>query len=313
MKQSCPSLLNSPIGVFDSGSGGLTILAGLQKHLPGESFVYLGDHANAPYGPRTNSEIYALTQRAVEKLFSQGCRLVILACNTAAAIALRKLQQDWLPEHYPGQTHSILGILVPTIEAVTGRPWLETPVVTARASSDRIGLFATEATVRSRSYDTEVGKRSETIRLYSQACAELVPAIEQSLRADRMDRLILGYARELLAQVPPSSNSRPLDKVLLGCTHYPLALASFKRAFEELLPEADRPDFICQPSLCALSLKSYLDRHAARLNHTAPNESLTGPVTTPLLLTSLDSAIDHSSLDSLAEQTLGTSCSFRRV
>ena len=312
MNHPCPALLNSPIGVFDSGSGGLTILADLRRHLPGESFVYLGDHANAPYGPRTNSEIYALTQRAVERLFNQGCRLVILACNTAAAIALRKLQQDWLPKHYPGHTHSILGILVPTIEAVTGRPWLEPPTCPG-LPPNRIGLFATEATVRSHSYDTEVSKRSSTIRLYSQPCAELVPAIEKNILTDRIDLLTLGYARELLTQVPPSSNSRPLDKVLLGCTHYPLALSSFRRAFEKLLPETDRPDFICQPSLCALSLKSYLDKHARRLNSVTTDGRTTTPVANTLLLTSLNSAIGDSSLNILAERTLGTPCSFRKA
>jgi len=146
------------IGVFDSGHGGLTILDELSAALPRQTFVYLGDHAHAPYGSRSGAEIYELTRRSVERLFEMGCRLVILACNTASAIALRKLQQEWLATHWPD--HRILGVVVPTIEAITAVTWLKRHAHlpdrvghverTAIRPARVVGVFATPATVRSK-------------------------------------------------------------------------------------------------------------------------------------------------------------------
>ena len=161
-----PIAMRPMIGVFDSGYGGLTVLRALVGALPDRTFLYLGDHAAAPYGNRSPDEIVMLTRTAVERLFGSGCRLVVLACNTAAAIALRKLQQEWLPIAYPD--HRILGVLVPMVEAITGQSWMSDPSGARRESPFRpartVAVFATRQTVASNAYPGEIGKRAPEYR-----------------------------------------------------------------------------------------------------------------------------------------------------
>lgn len=238
------------IGVFDSGHGGLTILEALQSRLPRQGFIYLGDHANAPYGQRDIDEIYTLTRQGVATLFGLGCTLVILACNTAAAVALRRLQQEWLPQHFPH--HRCLGILVPMIEEIAHNPWH------AMAGSndwaripETLGVFATPATVASGAYVEEVAKRAPRLRVHQQACPELAGMIEAGAGDGVLAPLIGTYVASLRAQLAGAV----LDSVVLGCTHYPLVEHLFRAA----LPENTR--IISQPQRTADSLTAYLFRH----------------------------------------------------
>lgn len=233
------------IGLFDSGHGGLTILRALTAQLPDRDFLYFGDHAHAPYGERTSPEIVALTRDAVALLFARGCKLVLLACNTAAAVALRTLQQEWLPTHAPERR--ILGVLVPTVEAVTGVPWLA-DTTTARAHT--IALFATRRTVASCAYPDEIKKRAPGIRLVQHACAGLVTLIEQGASRDDLRAAIQGHVRDLMAEL----GGRAPDAVMLGCTHYPLVAD----LFAEALPTGI--EIVSQPEIVARSLMEYLAR-----------------------------------------------------
>jgi glutamate racemase len=241
------------IGVFDSGHGGLTILRSLVTALPERSFVYLGDHAHAPYGGRSSAEIVDLTRSAVEMLFDIECDLVVLACNTAAAVALRTLQQDWLPVAY--EDRRILGVLVPTVEAVTGVPWLIDPAhVPAGRPQERpktIAVFATRRTVESNAYPEEVDKRASGIDLIQVACEGLVDLIERHAPRDVLRTAVHGYVGALTARLA----GKRLDAVLLGCTHYPLVAD----LFAEALPPG--VEILSQPDLVARSLADYLIRH----------------------------------------------------
>lgn len=238
------------IGVFDSGSGGLTILEALHRRMPDQDFLYLGDHANAPYGHRSNERIVDLTRDGVETLFEAGCSLVILACNTAAAVALRTLQQKWLPRAYPGRR--ILGVLVPMVEAITGVPWSqEHPGENiTRPDGKTILLFATQKTVNSGAYLEEVAKRAPNIRLVQKACPGLVDAIEGAAGPRPLTGLIEGYVLEALED----AGGKP-DAALLGCTHFPLV----RPYFEAALPEG--VELLSQPNVVATSLEGYLKRH----------------------------------------------------
>ena len=238
------------IGVFDSGHGGLTVLRALVDAAPGRAFVYLGDHAAAPYGPRSEEDIYRLTLQGVEHLFAQGSRLVILACNTAAAVALRRLQQEWLPGAYPGR--NVLGVLVPMVEAITRVPWMIDTVPPDHLAEPRtVGVFATQATVNSGSFPREIGKRAPSVRVVQQACPDLVPLIERGAADADIAPAVTRYAASLLAQL----EGQPLDAVVLGCTHYPLVAHFFAAA----LPPG--VEVLCQPTLAARSLDQYLERH----------------------------------------------------
>ena len=236
------------IGVFDSGSGGLTILEALHRRLPDQDFLYLGDHANAPYGHRSNEKIVEMTLEAVSTLFDAGCSLVILACNTAAAVALRTLQQKWLPHAYPGRR--ILGVLVPMVEAMTGVPWSQEHPGRAGARAKTILLFATLKTVRSGAYVEEVRKRAPSIRLVQKACPGLVDAIEGTAGPKPLAGLIEGYVEEALHE----AGGLP-DAALLGCTHFPLVRSYFEAAMPETI------EILSQPEVVAASLEDYLSRH----------------------------------------------------
>ncbi|KAA0582990.1 glutamate racemase [Azospirillum sp. Sh1] len=238
------------IGVFDSGHGGLTVLRALVDAAPDRPFVYLGDHAAAPYGPRSEDDIYRLTIAGMDRLFAQGCRLIVIACNTAAAVALRRLQQEWLPSAHPGR--NVLGVLVPMVEAITRVPWMIDTVPPDHLAEPRsVGIFATAATVNSGSFPREIGKRAPSVRVVQQACPDLVPLIERGASDAEIEPAVAGYVRVLLDKM----GSQPLDTVVLGCTHYPLVRHLFARA----LPQG--VEVLCQPTLTARSLEQYLDRH----------------------------------------------------
>lgn len=238
------------IGVFDSGHGGLTVLEALQQRLPRQGFIYLGDHANAPYGLRTPDEIVDLTRDGVATLFGLGCTLVILACNTAAAVALRRLQQEWLPDAFPN--HRCLGVLVPMIEEIAHNPWHATAGESDWARQpETLGVFATRATVASGAYVHEVEKRAPRLKVFQQACPDLAGLIEAGTEDGVLAPLVARYVGELLAQL----GDLTLDSVVLGCTHYPLVEHLFRAA----LPANTR--IVSQPLRTAASLTAYLFRH----------------------------------------------------
>jgi glutamate racemase len=286
-----------PIGVFDSGHGGLTVLRGLVDRLPRQPFIYLGDHAHAPYGQRTGPEIYELTRRAVEQLFALGCGLVVLACNTASAVALRKLQQEWLPAAYP--EHRVLGVLVPMVEALARTNWYsETPGPEApQAPAEMIAVFATPATVTAASYVDEVKKRAPRVAVLQQACADLVPLIESGADDATIKPHVERYVAELLGVAALLHPQWPVpNKAVLGCTHYPLIQHLFAAA---LPPETE---ILSQPRRVAEALISYLWRHP-EFRHFA-----TGPVP-PLCFTSGDA----SRISTLASRFFGGHLVFHSI
>lgn len=233
-----------PIGVFDSGLGGLTILSRLRAALPDQAFVYLGDTAHAPYGARDGGEIFDLTRAATAALFERGCSLVILACNTASAVALRQMQEFWVPAD-----RRVLGVFVPMIEEILRRPW-GPAAPTVHRPARRVLLFATPATVESGAFTRELCLRATGVRILEVPCPGLVDALEagDSAAADSIVAKATGWA---LAGMP-----RP-EVAALGCTHYPLAAGAFARA----LPSDTR--ILAQGDLVADSLKTYLARHPA--------------------------------------------------
>ncbi len=238
------------IGVFDSGSGGLTILRNLVATLPGRRFTYLGDHASASYGDRPAEDVYRLTIEGVDRLFAEGCRLVLLACNTASAVALRRLQRHWLPQAAPDRR--VLGVLVPMVEAITRVPWqVQAPPSGSPTPPGTVGIFATRRTVETGAYPFEIGRRAPSVQVVQQACPALVAEIEAGADGSTLQPLIDSYAARLLAHTP---NGR-LDSVVLGCTHYPLVARGFARALPDGLP------VLQQPRIVADSLAAYLERH----------------------------------------------------
>lgn len=238
------------IGIFDSGCGGLTIYDAVKRAFPRRSFLYLGDHYHAPYGERDPADIRELTGASVEALFGLGCRLVILACNTASANALRPLQQEWLPGAWPD--NRILGVLVPMVEAITGMPWMADPSTRPPAEKARtVAVFATTRTVSSNAYPHEVAKRAPEVRVVQQACPALVEMIERQADREELQHAVGEYAEAMMEQLA----GRAPDAVMLGCTHYPLVAD----LFAEALPAG--VEILSQPDLVARSLAHYLERH----------------------------------------------------
>jgi glutamate racemase len=237
------------IGVFDSGSGGLTVLEALTQALPRESFLYLGDHARAPYGERDNGEIVAYTTQAVDYLMSQGCRLVVIACNTAASVALRTIQQTWLPHRYP--ENRVLGVLVPMVEALAGVPWhRDYPEEGDVVRYPRVVLFATSKTVESRAYLEEVRKRAPGCLIVQQACPGLAGMIEGGASTRELTEAVALWARAALI----GHEGAIPDAAVLGCTHYPLV----RDLFRDALPA--ETTILSQPELVAEALVDYLRR-----------------------------------------------------
>lgn len=228
-----------PIGIFDSGYGGLTILHGIRQRLPEYDYLYLGDNARAPYGSRSFEVVYQFTRQAVLKLFSMGCHLVILGCNTASAKALRTLQQRDLP-HLDAQRR-VLGIIRPTAEQIGH--------VTR---SGHIGILATEGTVRSQSYELEIGKLWPDVHVSGVACPLWAPIVEAG-EADSpgADYFVKKRIDQLMRK------DADIDTIVLGCTHYPLLMGSIVKH----VPDGVR--IVSQGEYVADSLRDYLGRHPA--------------------------------------------------
>lgn len=241
------------IGVFDSGLGGLTVLEALSRRFPEASFVYLGDHAHVPYGNRSSEEIVELTKAGTEALFKAGCGLVVLGCNTATAVAARRLQQDWLPgTAWRNEGRNVLGIVAPTVEAATQTPWaVTTPQYPQKFLTDRIAVFGTTRTIASGVYAEEIMKRCPKVTVVQQVAAELAGAIEDDASEEQLDRLVKRAIDGVLAE----SAGAPPHRAILGCTHFPLVEHLFRRH----LPPATR--ILSQPDVVADSLEDYLSRH----------------------------------------------------
>lgn len=225
------------IGVFDSGYGGLTILKQIRNTLPDYDYIYLGDNARAPYGTRSFDIVYDFTRQAVEYLFSQDCPLVILACNTASAKALRTIQQTVLPDRWPDRR--VLGVIRPTVEDVG-----------AMTHTRHVGLLATPGTVNSHSYTLEINKIHPDITLTERACPMWVPIVEAGeAQSDGADYFVRKYIDDIMEADPL------IDTLLLGCTHYPILLPKIRK----YTPEHVR--IVPQGQIVADSLKDYLRRH----------------------------------------------------
>lgn len=222
------------IGVFDSGFGGLTIFKELVKKLPQYNYIYLGDSARAPYGNRSQDLIFKFTQQAVGYLFKQGCQIIILACNTASAEALRRIQQEYLPKKYPERR--ILGVIRPTAE--------EAVKIT---ENNKIGVIGTEGTIFSQAFVKEIQKLNPNIQVFQQACPLLVPMIEAGEHDWKgIDLILEKYLAPLLKQ--------EIDTLILGCTHYPIIKDKIKKLIQNI-------ELISQGEIIGPKLADYLNRH----------------------------------------------------
>jgi glutamate racemase len=234
-----------PIGVFDSGYGGLTILHEIRQLLPEYDYLYLGDNARAPYGPRSFEVVYEFTRQAVQKLFSMGCQLVILACNTASAKALRSIQQHDLPLLAPPYPHTlapskrVLGIIRPTAE-----------IIGQLTQSRHVGILATEGTIKSQSYTLEIQKLSPDVQVSGVACPFWVPLVEYNEMDSPGADYFVKKRIDQLIQADPQ-----IDTIILGCTHYPLLLNKILK----YVPRGIK--VISQGEYVANSLNDYLRRH----------------------------------------------------
>ncbi|MBQ7510961.1 MAG: glutamate racemase [Prevotella sp.] len=229
--------LKGPIGVFDSGYGGLTILHGIRQMLPEYDYVYLGDNARAPYGPRSFEVVYEFTRQAVQRLFEMGCHLVILGCNTASAKALRTIQQTDLPQWDPQRR--VLGVIRPTAE-----------VVGSLTKSRHVGVLATEGTIKSGSYNMEIHKLHPDITVSGVACPFWVPLVEYNEADSPGADYFVKKRIDQIMRVDPL-----IDTIILGCTHYPLLMPKILK----YLPDGVR--VVPQGEYVADSLRQYLLRH----------------------------------------------------
>lgn len=237
MKQPSISQKPGPIGVFDSGYGGLTILSKIREALSGYDYIYLGDNARTPYGTRSFDIVYEFTLQAVNKLFEMGCHLVILACNTASAKALRSIQINDLPDLDPNRR--VLGVIRPTVECIGDI-----------TRSRHIGVLATAGTIKSESYPLEIHKLYPDITVSGEACPMWVPLVENNeANSPGADYFIRKYIDSLLDKDPQ------IDTVILGCTHYPLLLPKIR----QYMPQGIQ--VVAQGEYVAGSLKDYLRRH----------------------------------------------------
>ncbi len=240
----------SPIGVFDSGYGGLTILKELVNTLPQYDYLYLGDNARAPYGSRSFDTVYEYTLECVKKLFDQGCEIVILACNTASAKALRTIQQKDLPTL--DAKKRVLGVIRPTTE-----------IVGNYSKTGHIGIFATAGTVSSESYIIEIQKFFPQLTVFQEACPMWVPLIENNeINNPGTDYFVQKHIDALFAK------SKYIDTIILGCTHYPILIPTI----EKHLPPGI--NLLTQGTIVAHSFKNYLDRHAEIENTISKQGSL---------------------------------------
>lgn len=230
-------LTQGPIGIFDSGYGGLTILKEIRKNLPQYNYIYLGDNARAPYGTRSFDIVYRFTLESVKYLFSQGCRLVILACNTASAKALRTIQQHDLPEIDP--TRRVLGVIRPTVERLG-----------EYSTTGHIGIFGTPGTIQSESYDMEIAKLHPGFRTVGHACPMWVPLIENGeAESAGADFFVKQEADRLMEK------DHDIDTVILACTHYPIMFDKIRQYMPSHIT------LLQQGEIVATSLADYLKRH----------------------------------------------------
>jgi glutamate racemase len=230
------------VGIFDSGLGGLTVLDAVSRRLPDVPFVYYGDNSHAPYGVRDADDIFALTTTGVQRLFDARCNLVILACNTASAAALRRMQEGWVP-----QGKRVLGVFVPLIEALTERRWGDNSPPREVANRN-VALFATPATVASRAFQRELAFRAIGVDVEAQACGGVVDAIEEGdlVLAEALAR---SHVEALRRKMPHP------EAAVLGCTHYPLIEDAFREALGPGVAVYSQPDLVAE------SLADYLARH----------------------------------------------------
>lgn len=232
-----------PIGVFDSGYGGLTILREIRKVMPEYDYLYLGDNARAPYGTRSFDIVYEFTLQAVRYLFEHGCHLVILACNTASAKALRTIQQEDLPKLDPRRR--VLGVIRPTVE-----------VVGTLSKTRHVGIMATPGTIRSKTYELEIAKLSPDIQVTGEACPMWVPLVEnEEYDSPGADYFVQKRIENLLQRDPL------IDNIILGCTHYPLLLGKIHKYTPEGVNIIEQGNYVAQ------SLQDYLRRHPEMLEH----------------------------------------------
>jgi glutamate racemase len=228
---------SQPIGVFDSGYGGLTVLKSIVEKLPAYDFIYLGDNARTPYGNRSFETVYQYTRESVRWFFSKGCPLVILACNTSSAKALRTIQQQDLAAS--GTSDRVLGVIRPTTE-----------IAGLLSKTGHIGILATSGTVNSESYTLEIKKFFPDAKVFQQACPLWVPLIENNEHLNPgADYFVRKYVDELLAQ------SSEIDTVLLACTHYPLLMEKLRKYFPSGI------QLVAQGNIVADSLQKYLEYH----------------------------------------------------
>lgn len=231
------SALPGPIGVFDSGYGGLTVMREIRRALPDADYIYLGDNARAPYGTRSFDLVYRFTLQAVERLFAEGCHLVILACNTASAKALRSIQQRDLPKLDPHRR--VLGVIRPTVE-ILGKV----------SKTGHIGIVGTPGTIASESYNIEIEKLYPDFRTFTHGCPMWVPLVEyREADGDGADYFVKKDVDALLQQSPE------IDTMILGCTHYPMLLPKIRKYVPENV------NVLSQGTIVADSLVDYLRRH----------------------------------------------------
>jgi len=223
------------IGVFDSGLGGLTVVKEIFQQLPDYQVLYLGDTARTPYGNRSQELIYKFTEQAVDYLFKQGCQLIVVACNTASAEALRKIQQEWLPKNYPDRR--VLGVIRPVAEQAA-----------KETRSGRIGVVGTRGTVNSNAYSRELKALNKDLEVYQQSCPLLVPIVEEDLmNRPETAKILRNYLRPL--------KLKKIDILILGCTHYPMLLKQFRQI------AGSRINILDSAGIVVEKLKDYLGRH----------------------------------------------------
>lgn len=223
------------IGIFDSGFGGLEVLKSIVNELPEYKYIYLGDTARTPYGNRSQEVIYNFTKQAVDFLFSKGCELIILACNTASSEALRKIQKQYLPDNFPEK--KVLGVLMPAAERAV-----------EVTKNRRIGVIGTESTVNSKSFVTEINKLAPETEVFQQPCPLLVPIVESGETETKIAELTLEkYLTPLI--------KKNIDTLVLGCTHYGLLEKKIKEITK------DRVNLVTEGKIVAEKLKEYLERH----------------------------------------------------
>ncbi|MGV6806228.1 MAG: glutamate racemase [Ruegeria sp.] len=245
------------VGIFDSGLGGLTVLEAAQKRLPDVDFLYFADSAHAPYGVRDAQDIYELTRNAVQELWSRGCDLVILACNTASAAALRRMQEEGVPEG-----KRVLGVFVPLIEALTERQWGDNSPP-REVAVKHVALFATPATVSSRAFQRELAFRAIGVDVEAQACGGVVDAIEDG---DMIlaEALVRSHVDALKRKMPEP------QAAILGCTHYPLMAEAFQQALGQDVQVFSQGDLVAE------SLADYLSRRPNMLGEDGAGFLTTG-------------------------------------